>query len=271
MPVDSGAAHPFRSMMGVPAQAAAGAPFPMPTIHAFVISWQGQEHKAERMAGQVLAAADHVTVLHSCPPDRRLPERPGWEQLPFEAFYGVKFSRALALNRGDVMLHLHADADTPDWTQVVRRCREAFQHVSALGVWAPDVDYTPFPLEEVRIGPLTRQELLPVAHTDSIAWALSAPVIARMRLLDLSVTSMGWGVDWAAICYCISHGLLVLRDRTLKLSHPRGSGYERDEAERQMLAFLPQLTPPELVVRALLADHIEYQRQLLGRPLSGLP
>jgi hypothetical protein len=235
-----------------------------------VISWTGQDENAERIASQARGAADHVTVLHSCPDHRKLPERPGWVQLPDADFYGAKFAHSLALNRGDVMLHVHADARTSDWAVVVRRCRDAFLRIPALGVWAPDVHYTPFPLEEVHIGNLGDEALAAVAHTDSIVWSVCAPVRARMRQLDLGRTPLGWGVDWAAICFCVSHGLLVLRDRTMRIEHPRGSGYRRQDAERQMLDFLQLLTPAERVAHALLIGHIEARRQLLGRPLTGL-
>lgn len=242
----------------------------MPSLHAFVISWPGHEENAGHIAAEAGTAADHVTVIHSCPEEARLPDRPGWVQVPDGDYYGAKFARCLVLNRGEVMLQLHADARSDDWGRVVRHCREAFERVPDLGLWAPDLDYTPYPLDEVQIGALDALPLVLVAHTDSIVWGLSAPVLARLRDMDLGLVPLGWGLDWAAASFCVAHGLLVVRDRSLHIQHPRGSGYQRLEAERQMLAFLLQLTPAERVAQALLAGHIQGRRQQLGRPLTGL-
>ena len=241
----------------------------MHTIHAFVISWPGQEENAERIANQALGVAEHVTVLHSCEDADRLPERPGWIQLPMAEFYGAKFARSLAMNRGDVMLHLHADARTGDWAQVIRHCREVHDSVANVGIWGCDLHFTPFPTEEVCIGAADAQ-VVAVAQTDAVVWSLSAPVLERLRGLDLSLTPLGWGIDWAAISFCVANGLLVLRDCRVKLEHPRGTGYDRAEAERQMLRFLQQLTPAEQVARVLLQRHIAFSRRLLGRPAAGL-
>ena len=65
----------------------------MPTLHAFVISWPGQEDNAEHIAGDARGGADHVTVLHSCPDNRRPPERRDWVLMPDADFYGAKQRR----------------------------------------------------------------------------------------------------------------------------------------------------------------------------------
>jgi hypothetical protein len=188
-----------------------------------------------------------------------------------DAFYGGMFRESLALNRGEVMLHLHADARTPDWTRVVRRCREAYLQVPTLGIWVPDVDYTPYPLEEVRIGPTDFPDLHLVAMTDSIVWSVAASVAARLRQLDLRHNSLGWGIDRAAIAHCVSRGLLVLRDTGVHVSHPAGTGYRREEAEQQMLRFLTQLAPAEQVALELVASHVAHCRLRLRLARGAAP
>jgi hypothetical protein len=237
----------------------------MPTLHAFVISWPGQEDSAAGIAQQVRSAADHVTVIHSCRDDLPLPDRPDWVQLPDAHFYGEKYRRSLALNQGEVMLHIHADAWCADWAALVQRCRQAYLQVPTLGVWGANTEFTPFHFDEVRIGAEGDHNLVPVAQTDSVVWSVSAPVMARLRHLDFSPIPLGWGIDWAAIAYCLAHGLLVVRDRQAVVQHPQGSGYDRLLASRQMVAFLAQLAPAERVALELASGYVSHRRMLLGR------
>lgn len=59
-------------------------------------------------------------------------------------------------------------------------------------------------------------------------------VLDMLMPVDCSVNRFGWGID-LALCHFarISHRLIIVDDR-VKVVHPKGTGYNRDEALKQM-------------------------------------
>ena len=65
--------------------------------------------------------------------------------------------------------------------------------------------------------------------------------------IDLSLNRLGWGIDLALSHYARVNQLLVLVDDRIRVVHPGGSGYNKEEALRQMRAWhatLPGYTSP---------------------------
>ena len=65
--------------------------------------------------------------------------------------------------------------------------------------------------------------------------------------IDLTLNKLGWGVDLALSHFARIMGLLVLVDDRIRVVHPGGTGYGRDEALRQMRAWhatIPGYTSP---------------------------
>ncbi|MCR4566132.1 MAG: hypothetical protein K5651_08605, partial [Bacteroidales bacterium] len=52
--------------------------------------------------------------------------------------------------------------------------------------------------------------------------------------IDLSVNKLGWGLDTALSYFSIMENKLILVDSGVTVRHPAGTGYNREEAERQM-------------------------------------
>lgn len=240
-------------------------------LHAFVISWHGRHRAALRIVQNLAGTVEHLTVLHSSADGtghaQATPDGAEWLDVDNAWYYGRKFEHCLHLHRGEVMLQIQADAEHHDWQAVVRRCRETFAAHAELGVWAPEVDFTPFPLQETRVRSLPGGHWHQVVQTDGIVWALAPRVLARLRQLDYACNNLGWGMDWAAIAHAHAHGLLVLRDTALTITHPRGSGYDPKVATAQKAAFLAQLTAQEQAQLVLLQNHLRGQRSLPTRVL----
>lgn len=169
-----------------------------------------------------------------------------WIRVPNADFFGRKFQAAMADFSGDVMLLIHADTAFADWPRLANRCRDAFATHPDLGVWAPDFTNTPWETRFVALLDVPGTPgLVTVAQTDGIITAFARPVIERLRCLDLSANNLGWGLDWAAIGYCLGNGLLVCRDTTLLVQHPKSRSYLNSEALAQMAALFAQLTLTE--------------------------
>ena len=65
--------------------------------------------------------------------------------------------------------------------------------------------------------------------------------------IDVSLNRLGWGIDLALSHFARINRLLVLVDDRIRVVHPGGSGYNKEEALRQMRAWhatIPGYTSP---------------------------
>ena len=216
-------------------------------VHAFIISWKGMQRRASDIADAVFEFADDVTVIYSNEEDAIETGKGHWVQVPNEWFYGKKFEECLRQHTSGVMLQIQADASSNDWGAVVEKCRETYRSQPNVGVWAPNVDFNAWVTERVSIRRVDSAETVAVANTDGVVWSVSEAVVRRLSKLSYDVNNMGWGVEWAAIAYSMANNLLVLRDLSITILHPKGSGYGRQTAGVQMDAFFAQLTVQESI------------------------
>ena len=214
-------------------------------LAVIVISWPGKEDNALQIEQVLTQAGIEATVLHSLtgPQESALPEN--WVVLAEDAFYGVKFAHSLRVAGERHMLHIHADTHCEDWVGLVRRCHELHTTFENLGVWSPDVDWTPFSLARTHVKDFDSDNLSVVTMVDAIVWSLSRDLVERLRLIDFTENAYGWRIEMAAASHAHSRGLLVLHDSLFHVDHPRSTGYVRDEAFRQGQSTVDQLTDLE--------------------------
>ena len=230
----------------------------MKPLHAAIISWQGLAQGARHIAQAIDGHVDQLTVVYSNP--QGAPESgPGdWVSVDNSVFFGGKFQCSITRGEHDIFLLIHADASCDDWPALIRRCRAVHANDN-IGVWAPAIDYTPWLDSRVELARAPASQLAFVAQTNGIVFSMSKPVIQRLKELDYSQNNLGWGIDWIAICYSYANNLHVVRDHSLKLRHPAGSGYQGDLARTQMANFLTQMTLQEQLIYTLLNSHIHKQ------------
>ncbi|WGW06062.1 glycosyltransferase [Tropicibacter oceani] len=223
-------------------------------LHAVIISWQGQHEQALEIARQLDGHVDRLSVIYSNAANT--PEDgPGtWVQVPQSWFFGRKFKAALDLVApGDIQLQIQADVSHDDWPALIADCAAAFSRHPAVGVWAPDLTWTPWPTPLVQNGTLPGSDLVRVAQTDGVVWALGPAVLAAMRGLDYDNNNLGWGIDWVALCHARRLGLEAVRDTRHRVHHPESRGYHGGEAAQHMKAFLAQL--PKALQEDILTLH----------------
>lgn len=216
-------------------------------VHVFIISWKGMRDRANQIASAVRDFADEVTVIYSNENDFTETGEGCWIRVPNDWFYGKKFEECLRRHTSGVMFQIQADAFSENWGRVIEKCREAYSKQPDIGVWAPNVDFNAWVTERVAIRQIDSSGVVAVANTDGVVWSISESVVGRLRELNYSVNNLGWGVEWAAIAYAMANNLLVLRDLSLTIFHPKGSGYGREVAGVQMDEFFSQLTAQEFI------------------------
>ena len=231
-------------------------------LHAFIIGWSGWENSCESIAAMVFPHVEKLTVVYSNSGEVEYEGVGEAVRVPNDWFYGRKFEECLRRFDGDVMLQIHADAflDRAGWARLIERCRYSFGKYESLGVWAPEINYTPWDFDLVEISDTDDECLKSVAQTDGVVWALSNKVLERLKFIEFEQNNLGWGVDWISIAYSFSNNLLVLRDVSVCVDHPRGSGYLGKQAVAQMNIFLKQMSAQEKTQYALLNEIIETRR-----------
>ena len=125
-----------------------------------------------------------------------------------------------------------------------------------LGIWGPDIDFTTWPTKRVKLFDTGDPQLVGIVQSDCIVWALRRPVVEFLKRFDYTNNNLGYGIDWAAIAHCYATNALVLRDLSLRIRHPMGSGYSHEQAHRQMWGFLNQMDQRERIQFALLWAYI---------------
>ena len=217
----------------------------MHQLHACIISWSHQEKKAEAIANTSAPLVDKLTVIYSTEDESSFEGHGNWVKVPNHFYFGKKFEKMLKLHRGDILLNIQADCESEDWGHLIKRCREAFQKQSQLWLWAPLIDFTPWTNKHVELSynPITKESL--VTQTDSLVWAFAKPLIQKMKLLNYKKNNFGWGIDWIASTYAFHNKHLVVRDQSILVRHPKGTGYDVTKAYMQQKKFLSQLTEKE--------------------------
>jgi hypothetical protein len=233
-----------------------------PNIHAFVISWAGKHANSIDIAEKIQKQVSRTTIIYSDPDSEiSLPSSCETVRVPDEWFWGRKFKACLDLCESDLMLVIQGDVSCDNWDAAIDRCVRSFACNEKIGVYAPTVDYSYFDLNKTCIERLNGTSLSVVALVDGITFAISRPVVNRLKNLRYDENNYGWGILWAAVSYAYSHGLIAVLDDSVKVSHPKSRGYDSGAAHRQMVQFLQQLSPEERVQYKLLKSHIGYQRR----------
>lgn len=226
--------------------------------HAFIICWPGKEDYADSIARSVVNHVDLLTVIYSTKDDSDVQGAGTWLKVPDNHYYGLKFAEILKNFQEDIMIQIHADTDYHDWKNLICKLKQSFISED-IGVWAPDFDNTFWDLKSVIVngGSLN---IWDVCQTDCIVWALSKRVCSNLIRYDYAKNNIGWGIDWAAICYCYCNNLRVIRDSSIVVSHHKGTGYGHVDAMFQMELFLGQMSVQERNMFSMLQSKISVNK-----------
>jgi hypothetical protein len=125
---------------------------------------------------------------------------------------------------------------------------------------APAVDYTAWDTPTVELMQVS-DTLSLVVVTDCIVWSMDRRVAEFLRAQPLHLAPLGYGIDWIASVYCYRNGLLVMRDSSIQVLHPRGTGsYPTDVAHQQMYELLNEMDMGDRQLFALLTAYPSYRR-----------
>ncbi len=121
---------------------------------------------------------------------------------------------------------LTSDVLIEDASYLINRLAYCFDDKKNVGIYAPSADegfhthtvYNP------------NKELDEVIFTDGFCFAFRTEVLNRICPIDLELNKYGFGTNRMMGFYSLRLGYKNVIDHTLKVSHPYGSGYNKDKA-----------------------------------------
>lgn len=232
----------------------------MLSIHIFIISWIGQHENAAHIANQITPYFENVTIVFSDPDENVAPDS-SFDQIrrPSELYWSDKFETCINRCQTDLMLIIHADCKMDDWRALCQRCLDIMTSNGLVAVWSPRINGTYFDLAKTKIAPVANSRLNVVAQSDGMVFAITKPLILRMRKSDYRKNIFGWGINWMICCAAYTMNRLVVVDDAFCVFHPVSTSYNADEAMKMMHEFLNQLSTTERVQYRLLSQHIAIQ------------
>lgn len=225
------------------------------SVQIIVLCWDKVIENVMEITNSLRELDCKKTVIYAT--DRDMPTGAGfnWIRVPDDFYYAQQFSEALKYATEDIVLIVVGDISYRDWPEAVETCVRRFDEQEQVGVWGATDPTSLWERPGVHIATLA-DGLDVVAQTDCSVWAMSRPVYERLKAADFSQNKYGWGIDWLAIVYAYSRGLLAVRDRTVVVQHPAGTGYNEKAARRQMLDFLGQMSQLEAVHYNILTKYV---------------
>ena len=231
-------------------------------MNIFIISWAGQHENAHLIAEQVLKITTKVSIIFSDPNSNFNFNVPcNLIKRPNDLFWADKFKSCLDSTGDDGFLLIHADCTCTNWELLVKRCSFISLNLKELGVWAPQIDGTPFDLSSSGMFKIYNGELVLSALTDGIVFYLSPQIISRMRQAEYEKNKFGWGIARLFCATAHVNNKLVVIDTTVKVHHPSDKrGYSSHAAHLGRIEFLKQFSMRERIEIQLLDTYVQYNR-----------
>ena len=122
---------------------------------------------------------------------------------------------------------------------------EEVSHTENVGLYQPSTAWKGRSLPQSRCHWTGRMR--PASFQEGWFHLVQTGLLGKICPIDTSLNRLGWGIDLALSHFARVEKLLVLVDDRIRVVHPGGTGYNRDEALRQMRAWhatLPGYTSP---------------------------
>lgn len=134
---------------------------------------------------------------------------------------------------------------SPKHTARLLDAMEQISHSENVGLYQPSTAWRGRSLPQSRCHWTGRMR--PATFQEGWFHLVRLDLLGKICPIDTSVNLLGWGIDLALSHFARVEKLLVLVDDRVRVVHPGGTGYNRDEALRQMRAWhatIPGYTSP---------------------------
>jgi hypothetical protein len=206
-------------------------------FYIYIFSWKTVTKNALELYDKISSVYSNTYIIN-CDETVELPVEPDRQiQLCDDYYYGGQFQAAIRhVPKNKILGIVNGDVyPTADWSAICKSCIHAFSN-NDIGVYGPDVTQT---THRGRYKTLLRDSLYHINNTDCTCWFISPdvhPTLSNIPYFD--ITNFGWGIDMICAKEAYKTGLHVVRDYSVMIDQPSGTGYHKAEARDQMKALL---------------------------------
>ena len=197
-------------------------------IYVYIFSWKKVTENAIELHKNV---SKHIknTFIINCDENNYIENA---IQLNDDYYYGGQFQTAIQhIHEGKILSIITGDVN-PDanWEKISINCVNALNS-NQIGIYAPNVDVTGHPSRNE----LLWDELYTVDNTDCTCLFISGEIVTYLKDIPyFELSNLGWGIDIIFIEESIKRQKKVVRDYSVCVKQPPGTGYNTEQAKIQM-------------------------------------
>lgn len=202
----------------------------------FIFNWKNQEQKVLTKIKQFQDIGYSPIIINS---DDSLRDKYDWIHIGEQAYFSEQFNTAIKLFDSDIFFHIQADASYNDWDSLIKDSKKYYDKYK-YGIYAPNVDYTSWVSNIVNRKHL-EDNLWEVQNTDCTCWFIHKDILNEFEPIDLSQNIFGWGIDLYLVHVSVCKNRKVIRDYNHTISHPYGTNYNINEANKGMIHMFEKI------------------------------
>lgn len=211
----------------------------MTSIKPFIFNWKGQYNNTKEKELQLQKLGYiNTTVINS---DDTIFES-SWVNLGEEAYFNKQFLSAISIfieSTEEIFFHIQADASYNNWDKLIK---DAVLHYKEYfwGIYAPNINYTWYSSDKTDIDTIkikNNVNLKFIGSPDCTCWFIHRDILNKFLTFDINMTKYKFGWGWDIILPSVSYMMKrpVLRNYLHTVSHPEGTGYNKEKAELEMI------------------------------------
>jgi hypothetical protein len=248
-------------------------------IQAYIFSWPKVHHRISKIVQDIKQCKISQITIVSSGEHPYVYEDVNIVNIGDDAHYGEQFATAANIFQGDVFLQVQGDVTIGNPINLDKHLKTIFENPE-IGVWTPHVNFTSWVdaivhLEydyQYHVKSLGQQykKSKVVLNTDCTFWAIRSNLIKEYLKTPLVKSKFGWGIDLTISSMTYARQMLAIRDRALKINHPRNTGYNQNFASNEWLEMYglldSQIKPMIWMVSTLLKSRsFRYNRKFKTR------
>jgi len=197
-------------------------------IYVYIFSWKKVTENAINLHKNVSNYFKN-TIIINCDENINIENS---IQLNDNFYYGGQFDIAIKnIPEGNILCIITGDVSpNADWEKISVHSVNAFNS-NKIGIYAPNVEVTGHPSRNE----LLWDELYSVNNTDCTCWFILPEIVSYLKNISYyELSNLGWGIDLIFIEESNKRQKYVVRDYSVYIVQPLGTGYNTNVARIQM-------------------------------------
>jgi hypothetical protein len=210
--------------------------FSLNDISFYIFCWKKVVANSCKLYEEIKQVCPNVTIINSDETQPLDSAKYDSIQLDDSDYYGSQLQTAIkATPSGKILACLTGDIELGgNWAAILGNVVK-YINMGNIGIVAPKINGSEWQEKKA----LVVDDLWAVDHCDRICWFIHPQIWGNLGALEFKqLSNFGFAIHKVFTLECYAHNMISVCDYSQGLTHPDGSGYNRDEANQQMNALL---------------------------------